>query len=118
MKNKNFLHGVKCAAFGLLYALRTEKNFLVYLIHILITLPLNILVGFSMTQHLLWGVCVIGVFSSECTNTAIEKVCNFINEAYDERIKVIKDIAAGAVCCWGIAFYVSEFIMLGMNLFA
>ena len=86
--------------------------------HILITLPLNLLLGFSIPQHLIWGVCVIGVFSAECINTAIERLCNFLTEAYNEQIKAIKDIAAGAVCCWGIAFYSAEIIMLGMNLFA
>ena len=118
MKNKNFLHGVKCASSGLFFAIRTEKNFLVYLVHILVTVPINIILGFSVIQHLIWGVTVLGVFSSECTNTAIERVCNFLTEEYDERIKVIKDIAAGAVCCWGIAFYAAEIIMIGMNLLA
>lgn len=118
MKNKNFLIGVKCAVSGLLLALRTEKNFIVYLIHILVTLPLNILLGFTMLEHLIWLVCVIGVFSAECINTAIEHICNFLTEEYHEKIKAIKDIAAGAVCCWGIAFYASEIIMLGLNIFA
>ena len=118
MKNKNFLIGVKNASAGLFLALKTEKNFVVYLVHILVTLPLNIVLGFTMIQHLIWGVCVIGVFSAECVNTAIERVCNFLTEEYDERIKAIKDIAAGAVCCWGIAFYATEIIMLGMNLLA
>lgn len=118
MKNKNFLCGVKCAVSGLLLALRTEKNFIVYLIHILVTLPLNILFGFTVTEFLIWGICVIGVFSAECTNTAIEHICNFLTEAYNEKIKIIKDIAAGAVCCWGIAFYASEIIMLGWKIFA
>ena len=118
MKNKNFLHGVRHALAGLCLALRTEKNFTVYLFHILVTLPLNLLMGFSVTEHLIWGVCVLGVFSAECANTAIERLCNFLTEAYNEQIKSIKDIAAGAVCCWGIAFYAAELIMLGMNLFA
>lgn len=118
MKNKNFLYGVRHALEGLLLALRTEKNFLVYFFHILVSLPLNLLVGFSPMQHLIWGVCVLGVFSAECVNTAIERLCNFLTEAYDEQIKAIKDIAAAAVCCWGVAFYAAEIFMLGLNLFA
>lgn len=118
MKNKNFLIGVKRATIGLFLALRTERNFTVYLIHILITLPLNILLRFTITQHLIWGITVAGVFSAECINTALEKICNFLTEEYNEKIRDIKDIAAGAVCCWGIAFYAAELIMIGLKLFA
>ena len=118
MKNKNFLFGVKNATAGLMLALKTEKNFLVYFLHILVTLPINLLLGFSVIEHLIWLVCVIGVFATECVNTAIEHICNFLTEEYDERIKAIKDIAAGAVCCFGIGFYLTEIIMIGLNIFA
>ena len=118
MKNKNFLCGVKCALSGLFFALRTEKNFLVYLFHIIVTLPLNFVLGFSAIEHLIWFVTVIGVFATECVNTAIEHICNYLTEERNDKIGVIKDIAAGAVCCWGIAFYFAEIFMIGLNLLA
>lgn len=118
MKNKTMFESFLCAVKGLLLALRTEKNFRFYCLHILITLPINLFLGFSGAEHLIYGVCVAGVFSAECVNTVAERLCDYLAEAYDEKIKAIKDIAAGAVLCWGIAFYIAEAIMLGGKLLA
>ena len=35
--------------------------------------------------------------TAEALNTVAEKICDFINPKYDDRIKLIKDISAGAV---------------------
>tara|TARA_X000001036_G_scaffold429885_2_gene461754 strand:- start:43 stop:357 length:315 start_codon:yes stop_codon:yes gene_type:complete len=43
-------------------------------------------------------ILLIGfILATEGLNTVAEKVCDLINPEYDERIKIIKDIAAGAV---------------------
>jgi diacylglycerol kinase (ATP) len=52
----------------------------------------------------------------ECVNTAIERLCDYLTQEKDENIKIIKDIAAGAVICFGFAFYISEGIMIGAHL--
>ena len=118
MKNKTMLQSFICAVKGLFLALRTEKNYRFYFLNILITLPINIILHFSATEHLIYGVCVAGVFAAECVNTAIERICDSLSETYDEKIKSIKDISAGAVLCWGIVFYVAEAVMLGGKFFA
>lgn len=47
------------------------------------------------------------VLVAEAMNTAIEKISDFIHPEYHDKIKVIKDIAAGAV---GIAALISLII--------
>lgn len=116
MKNKSFLSSVRCAFNGLFSALEQEKNFKIYIVHVLLTLPLNILLGFSYIEFIIYGITVVGVFSAECVNSAIEKICDFLTQEYDERIKMIKDVAAGAVLWWGFAFYLSEIIMVAVHL--
>lgn len=118
MKNKTMLQSISCAVKGLFLALRTEKNFVFYILNILITLPVNIFLHFSAVEHLVYAVCAVGVFSSECVNSAIERLCDYLTESCDEKVKAIKDISAGAVLCWGIAFYIAEAIMLGGKLLA
>lgn len=113
MKNKTMLQSLICAVKGLAQVLRAEKNFVFYILNILITLPVNIYFGFSAVEHLVYAVCAAGVFSSECVNSAIERLCDYLTESSDEKIKAIKDISAGAVLCWGIAFYIAEAVMLG-----
>ena len=43
-------------------------------------------------------IILIGfILSIEALNTVAEKICDIINPEYDSRIKLIKDISAGAV---------------------
>ena len=43
-------------------------------------------------------IILIGfILTTEALNTVAEKICDLINPKYDERIKLIKDISAGAV---------------------
>jgi diacylglycerol kinase len=47
-----------------------------------------------------WGlvvVCIGSVIATEMLNTCIEKICNMYSMEYRNDIKVIKDMAAGAV---------------------
>jgi len=48
----------------------------------------------------LLGIVLVAV---EIFNTAIEKVCNIVNEDYDKKVKDIKDICASAVLIFGIS---------------
>lgn len=117
MKNKTFLDSIKCAIQGIRSAFKTEKNFKIYLLHVLFTFPLNIFLGVSITQHLIYWTIVSGVFSSECFNTMAEQMCDTFTMEYHEKIKIIKDISAGGVLCWGLAFYLTEIIFIVSYLF-
>lgn len=116
MKNSNILKSILCALRGLFLALREEKNFRFYFLNILFTLPLNFIFHFSVSEHLIYMICVVGVFASECVNTAIERLCDHLTIDYDVNIRTVKDVAAGAVLCWGLGFYIVEAILLGGKL--
>ena len=52
-----------------------------------------------------WIVCIIlfaGVIAGEMFNTAIENVVNMVTQEKNEKAKVAKDVAAGAVLIWAI----------------
>ena len=114
-KNKNFFESLICSFKGLIIALKTERNFLSFFINIVITLAINIFTNFSFMQYLIWSLTIIGVFSAECINSAIEKLCDKITTDFDLDIKYIKDVAAGGVMCWGLAFYIIEIVMVAYN---
>ena len=108
IKNKTFLDSLKCAFKGLVNGFKREKNFKIYLLNVLITVPINFIVGFSLLQHIIYFIIVGGVFASEYINTAIEIICDSFTTEYNTNIKNIKDIAAAAVLCWGLLFYTIE----------
>ena len=43
------------------------------------------------------------VFTAEALNTAIEQVCNLVSPRPDPVVKVVKDVAAGAVLVCAVA---------------
>ena len=81
---------------GLLLLFR-ERNFR---IHILIVI-LVIISGFGFKIERIEWVAVLLVaaivLTLEAVNSCLERICDMISPEYDQRIKAIKDIAAGAV---------------------
>lgn len=69
-------------------------------------------VGRAWVDFLLILVVTAFVLVAEIFNSAIEALCDFVETHHNEKIKVIKDIAAAAV---GIAIFV-WFIVLGIEL--
>jgi diacylglycerol kinase (ATP) len=43
------------------------------------------------------AAAILWVWSAEALNTSIEQICNLVAPEPDERIRVVKDVAAGAV---------------------
>ena len=42
-------------------------------------------------------LCIGGVLSAEMLNSALERLCHYIQPSFNLQIKLIKDMAAGAV---------------------
>ena len=116
MRNKTFFDSVKCATVGLISAIKTEKNYKYYFGIAIFFMILNFVLGVDMVCHLIWIINVLGVFSAECLNTSVEHFVNMVDKEIKPEIKLIKDISAGGVLCWGIAFFTCEFVMLGWSL--
>ena len=51
------------------------------------------------------------VFISEFFNTAVENLCDLYTNEYNEKVKIIKDIGAGAVTLSAIASVIVGIIM-------
>ena len=57
-------------------------------------------------------ICMGLVLSTEILNTCVEKVCDLYCQEEDERIKVIKDLAAGAVLVSAICALITAALIL------
>lgn len=57
-------------------------------------------------------ICIALVISTEIMNTCVEKVCDLYSEETDERIRVIKDLAAGAVLCAAFGALITALLIL------
>lgn len=103
-----YLRSMKFALNGLFYALRNERNVQIWLGVMLIALAVAVWLRVSQIEFIVIALWMCGIGTSEYLNTAIEKLSDRVTIEYDEQIKRVKDIAAGAtfiistgafICC-------------------
>lgn len=110
---KGRLKSLRYAFRGMLMLIRSEHSIMVQLgIGILVSI-LGFLVGISPTEWMLQTMCIGMVLSAEGLNTAVEKLCDFVNPGYDPKIGRIKDISAGGVGFAAVVAIVVGIIIYG-----
>ena len=82
---------------GIIRMLRSEKNFQLEVLALLINIFLIVYLKLSPEHAAIILLVCFAVLSVEMLNTAIEKICDFVHPEFSEHIGLIKDIAAGAV---------------------
>ena len=97
IKNKNFLEACKNALNGLRVTFKTQWNFKIEVCFAIIAIIFSILFKITKLEFLYIVFSITFVFISELINTAIETIVNMITEEYNDKAKIAKDIAAGAV---------------------
>jgi len=82
---------------GLAHALYVERNLKLHFLAMMIVSSLAFLTHCSATEWCLLLLCFAVVVGLETMNTAVEKTCDFTTTYHSTEIKIIKDVAAGAV---------------------
>lgn len=82
---------------GVLYVLRSERNARIHLVVALAVLVAAVVLGVSNEGLAALFFAIILVFLAEIMNTAFEKTLDLIDERTHPQIKLVKDMAAGAV---------------------
>lgn len=116
-KNKGFFQSVYYAVQGEIYAFKHESNLWRYLGICTTFFIINCLCHVTMLQHVVFIVCLAGVFSSEMFNTAIEHIMDLYTPEVHPEVKIIKDLAAAGVWMWGGGFFIMEGIYICHALF-
>lgn len=92
-----FSKSIATAFQGIVYVVRVERNARFHLIIAIITLLIAVLLGVSNAELAAIFFAIIMVFIAEVINTAIEKILDIVEPKHSEDVRIIKDIAAGAV---------------------
>lgn len=117
MKKPPFHKSIINALRGIFWILKNERNFQIEIFALFINLFLIVFLKLStIDAALIFSVCFL-VLVLEIVNTAIEKLCDLIQPEYDLRIKIIKDMAAGAVLLSAIAAVVVGILIYQKYLF-
>jgi diacylglycerol kinase (ATP) len=110
---KKYILGLKNklshAIVGIRITFRTQSTFKILSVIAIVTLVLNILLKIEKADFLVWFIFLALMFGFEMINTAIEKICDFVQPELDPKIKIIKDISAGAVfiICLSFAIFIA-----------
>jgi diacylglycerol kinase len=109
----NFLRHVGYASEGILYFFKTERNGRIQAVAAMLIIAAGFYFDISRIE---WCIILgsIGlIISLELANTAIERVCEMLSKEYHPMVKIIKDVAAGAV--WWSALFVA---IIGILIFS
>ena len=98
-----FISGFTHAVHGVLYVFEHEQNARIHLLFALLAFVLGVLLRVSDAELAAIFFAVILVFLAEIFNTAIEKTLDLIDTNHNLHIKLIKDMAAGAVLVAAVA---------------
>ncbi len=98
-----FIENVGFASAGIKYFFKNERHGKIQLVIALLVISLGFIVQLSAVEWCIILSCISLVIALEMVNTSLERVCAMLSEAYHPIIKIIKDVAAGAVL-WSAIF--------------
>lgn len=98
---------------GLWYFFQHERNGKVQFVAAIGAIGCGWLLAISAAQWICILLCIGAVLSLEMMNSALEKLCDVVQADYHPAIKIVKDVAAGAVL-WAsvVSIVISCFIYL------
>jgi undecaprenol kinase len=92
-----FIKSFGFALKGILCCLPGGTNFKIQLALGALSFLLGFIFHVSTTEWIVLVCCTMLVLSLEMLNTAIEKLCDLVMAGFHPQVKIIKDVAAGAV---------------------
>ncbi len=110
----NLFSSFRYAWAGIIYAIRTQRNFRIHLAIALVAFSLGVVLQIKAIEAAVVAITVSAVLVMELMNTALESVVDLtVGQTYHELAKIAKDCAAGAVLISAIAaLLVAGFVYL------
>ena len=97
MPLRKWIKSANYAIEGILWAAKTQRHMRYHLYAAVLLLLTGFILGISWSDFVILITLSIIVISIEMINTALETITDILFKEYDNRAKIIKDIAAGAV---------------------
>lgn len=110
-KNKKIINSFKYAFQGILASLKTERNMKIHMIIMVLVIIAGMIFKISKIE---WMICIllfVVVIAGELLNTSIETIVDMIMPEKNEKAKIAKDVAAGAVLVLAIGAVIIGFII-------
>ncbi len=102
-KTKRLINSFKYAFTGMATSFKTEQNMKIHILVMILVIIAGIVLKISSLDWIILVIMFGLVISAELFNTAIETVVDMITKEKNEKAKIAKDVAAGAVLVLAIA---------------
>ncbi|MBX7108509.1 MAG: diacylglycerol kinase family protein [Chitinophagales bacterium] len=102
-KSRNLFRKIRTAFNGMVIPYKTEVSIRIQTSLVLAAAVLGIYLHLSRTDWIFLIAAAALLLITECLNTAVEKLVDFVSPGYHELAGKVKDIAAGAVFLAGTA---------------
>ncbi len=96
-KNPNFFQSLKNALNGIKEVVKTGRNIKIQIVFAILAIIMGIIFKINNIEALILVLTIFFVLIAEFINTAIEMLADLYTTEYNEKIKILKDIGAGAV---------------------
>ena len=96
-KTKKLINSFKYAFQGIATSFKTERNMKIHVLIMVLVIIAGIVLKISSLDWIILVIMIVLVISAELFNTTIETVVNMITMEKNEKAKIAKDVAAGAV---------------------
>ena len=110
-KTKKIINSFKYAIEGIISSFRTEQNMKIHVFIMIVVIILGIILKLSALEWIILTIVIALVISAELFNTTIETVVDMITKEKNEKAKLAKDVAAGAVLVLAIGSVVVGLII-------
>lgn len=117
-QTENFGKSFRYALEGISYCIKTQRNILIQLCFAILAICLGVFLKISKIEWAIILFTIMFVIFAEMLNTAVESVVDLITEEYNEKAKIAKDVAAGAVLisainaiCMGLIIFLDKIIV-------
>jgi|GEM_PF-195814 diacylglycerol kinase len=111
-KSATFSESSRHAWSGIVLAFRTEKNLKIQIIVYVLALIGTFLLQVTFAEMAIIILTATLIVSLEMVNTAVEYFSNIVEPQYNDAVRIIKDITAGAVM-----FASGAAVMIGLLIF-
>lgn len=116
-KSKKLINSFKYAIQGILSSFKTERNMKIHIFIMILVIIAGFILKINKYEWIACILCFAIVISGELFNTAIETVVNMVMPYKNDKAKIAKDIAAGAVLTLAIGAAVIGVIIFVPKIF-
>ncbi len=109
----NRLESFQCAFVGIWYTLKTQRNAQIHVTIAIFILILGLWLGLTLIEWAILALTTGFVFAAEMINTVAETAMDYATTDFHPQIKIVKDVAAGAVLTAAITAVIVGLLILG-----